>query len=153
MKSVMIIEDEFIVAEDLKAAVELAGYSVFGIAHNYAKAIEMLKHNRPDLALVDITLDQDRSGILLGLLFNGPLKVPYAYVTAHADPGTLRRAEVTFPKAYIMKPFKREQIARVLHQLDGRVVAAEQAKPEQAPVKKEKKSLPGVLRGVIASFL
>jgi DNA-binding LytR/AlgR family response regulator len=108
--SILIVEDEFIIAEDIRAAILSHGYTCFGIAHSYPHALDLLKKNKPDFALVDITLDGDQYGLLLGKIFSEDLNIPYIYVTSHADTGTLEKVKLTGPSGYLLKPFRRESI-------------------------------------------
>jgi response regulator of citrate/malate metabolism len=112
--SVLIVEDEFIIAEDLRHTLIHCGYEIFGIAYSYEQAITLLQKGRPDIVLLDITLDHEQSGLLLGKMLSHTLRIPYVYVTAHGDPGTMKDAEHTLPSGYLMKPFRREAIGNMI---------------------------------------
>jgi two-component system, LytTR family, response regulator LytT len=108
--SVLIIEDEFIIAEDIKEALLTSGYKVFGTALTYEDALDLLKKGKPDFALVDITLQNDQSGLELGRILCEDLQIPYIYVTSHSDISTLEKVKLTNPSGYLLKPFRRESI-------------------------------------------
>jgi DNA-binding LytR/AlgR family response regulator len=108
--SILIVEDEFVIAEDLRAALLASGYKVFGIARTYEQALEILKKGTPDFALVDITLNTDQTGLELGRMLYEDLNIPYIYVTSHSDISTLEKVKLTYPSGYLLKPFKRESI-------------------------------------------
>lgn len=108
--SVLIVEDEFIIVEDIRAALLANGYKVFGVAYSVVQVMELLKKGRPDFALVDITLGNEQHGLEIGRLFHEDLKIPYVYVTSHSDAGTLEKVKLTNPTGYLLKPFKREAI-------------------------------------------
>jgi len=108
--SVIIIEDEFIIAEDIKAALFSHGYNLFGIARSYPQAMELLKKGKPDLALVDITLNGEQSGLELGKMFSYDLNIPYIYVTSHSDISTMEKVKLTNPTGFLLKPFKRTAV-------------------------------------------
>jgi two-component system response regulator LytT len=108
--SILIVEDEFIIAEDISRALLANGYEVFDIADSYEQAIEMLLKGRPDFALLDITLDGEQLGLKLGKLLNEQYNIPYIYVTSHSDMATIEKVKVTNPSGYLLKPFNRESI-------------------------------------------
>jgi response regulator of citrate/malate metabolism len=117
--SVLIIEDEFITAEDIRAALVIKQHTIFGIARSFEQAIQLLQKGKPDVALVDITLGKRQSGLLLGKLLSEELQIPYFYITAHSDISTLRKVKLTNPNGFIVKPFKRESIYALLQQLSS----------------------------------
>jgi len=112
--SVLIVEDEFIIAEDIQRTLLFCGYKVFGVAYSYEQALDLLKQGKPDIVLLDITLDHQRSGLVLGKMLSSELQIPYVYVTSHADAGTLKDARYTHPSGYLVKPFRREAIVNMI---------------------------------------
>jgi DNA-binding LytR/AlgR family response regulator len=108
--NVLIVEDEFIIAEDIRVALMANGYRVSGIARNFDQALEQLRRTRPDFALIDITLNTDQSGIELGRMLSEDLKIPYIYVSSHSDAATLEKVKLTQPSGYLLKPFQREAV-------------------------------------------
>lgn len=112
--SVLIVEDEFIIAEDMRRTLLHCGYKVFGVAYSYDQAISLLANGRPDMVLLDITLDNVQSGLVLGKMLSHELQIPYVYVTSHADPGTMKEARYTRPSGYLVKPFRREAIVNMI---------------------------------------
>jgi DNA-binding LytR/AlgR family response regulator len=108
---ILIVEDEAIIAAELKQIVLKLGYDVIGVAHRYTDTIRLLQSQAPDLVLLDIGLDYcENDGIDLGAYINNTLKIPFIYLTANADEATVRRAKLTNPAAYILKPFNNEAI-------------------------------------------
>jgi DNA-binding LytR/AlgR family response regulator len=108
--SVLIVEDEFIIAEDISSALISNGYRIFGIADTYAQALELLKKGRPDFALLDITLEGEQWGLKLGKMLSEDLNVPFIYVTSHSDIATIEKVKITNPSGFLLKPFNRESI-------------------------------------------
>jgi two-component system response regulator LytT len=108
--SVLIVEDEFIIAEDISSALISNGYRIFGIADSYPQAIDLLKKGRPDFALLDITLEGEQWGLKLGKMLSEDLQIPYIYVTSHSDIATIEKVKVTAPSGYLLKPFNRDSI-------------------------------------------
>lgn len=113
--NILIVEDESLIAEELKRMVQRLGYTVVAIANRYDEALELLKKHVPDLVLLDIGLDySDKDGIDLAHYINETLKIPFVYITANADNATVNRAKTTFPNAYILKPFNQAAIFSTL---------------------------------------
>lgn len=107
---ILIVEDNRIVAEDIKFSLEELGYQVCGIATSGEKALEFVKDTIPDLAIMDIRLGKGMNGIETATLFNRIYSIPVIYLTAHADEETLERAKLTEPFGYLVKPFEVEEL-------------------------------------------
>ncbi|MCG6167733.1 response regulator [Leptospira sp. FAT2] len=102
---ILIVEDERIVARDIQEFLQKIGYSSIGVATNGEKALQMARMIKPDLVLIDIVLGTGFiDGVETVVKLKEVLDVPVIYVTAHSDEGTLRRARVTEPFGYILKP-------------------------------------------------
>ncbi|OPX74133.1 MAG: two-component response regulator [Methanoregulaceae archaeon PtaU1.Bin059] len=112
MKStrILVVEDEQIVAEDLKMTLESLGYRVAGIASSGEKAIELAGTEKPDLILMDIMLAGKMDGITAASEIRGSHDIPIIYVTAYADSNLLERAKMTAPYGYIVKPFNEREV-------------------------------------------
>ncbi len=104
------VEDEQIVAEDLKMTLEGLGYIVAGIASSGEKAIELAGTEKPDLILMDIMLAGKMDGITAASEIRGSHDIPVIYVTAYADSRLLDRAKLTEPYGYIVKPFNEREV-------------------------------------------
>ncbi len=107
---VLIVEDEFIIAESLKDIVEDLGYEVVGMAIRAEEAIELLEAEQPDLAILDITLKGEKDGIWLAEQIKANHKIPYIFLSSHGDQSTVQRAVKTKPYGYLMKPFQKADI-------------------------------------------
>ena len=103
--SILIVEDEGLVAKDLAARLMQTGYNIAGIADNYNDAIDLFKIELPDLVLLDITLKGKKTGIDIATEINNILPTPFIFVSAHTDADTLGKAKNTFPASYMVKPF------------------------------------------------
>jgi len=109
--SVMVVEDELIVAENLRVVLSGMGYRVTGTAGDSAEAIELAGQSRPDLILMDIVLEgSEFDGIETARKIAGFHEVPIVFVTAYADDGTLERVKGIAPFAYILKPFNEREL-------------------------------------------
>jgi PAS domain S-box-containing protein len=109
-KQILIVEDEQIVADDIKTIVRKLGYAVSATALSGKKAISKVKKKRPDLALIDIVLKGDMDGVDLARVLRSRFNIPFIYLTAHGDDKTLERAKITEPFGYILKPFEERNL-------------------------------------------
>ena len=103
--SILIVEDERIVATDIRQRLTSVGYTVVGIASTGDEAIEMTERTSPELVLMDITLKGEMDGVQAAATILSQRDIPILYLTAHADSGTLERVKSTGPFGYILKPF------------------------------------------------
>jgi len=107
---ILVVEDEQIVAEDLKMTLEEMEYQVVGIANSGEKAVELTNTENPDLILMDIMLAGDMDGISAASEIRATHDIPVIYVTAFADSTLLERAKPTEPYGYIVKPFNEREV-------------------------------------------
>jgi CheY-like chemotaxis protein len=107
---ILIVEDEGIVVLHIKKTLERLGYVVAGIAASGADAIAKTTTLKPDLVLIDIVLKGSGDGIDAAEEIRTITNVPLIYLTAHADESTLKRAKVTEPFGYIVKPFRERDL-------------------------------------------
>jgi len=104
--SVLVVEDESIVAKDIQNSLKKLGYSVPSVENSGEDAIDAAGQHRPDLILMDIMLKGDISGIEAAEQIKNRYQIPVIFLTAYADESTLSKAKVTEPYGYIIKPFK-----------------------------------------------
>jgi PAS domain S-box-containing protein len=107
---ILIVEDELIVAIDLRNRVERLGYSVVGMASTGEDAVATALGTQPDLVLMDITLRGEIDGVEAADQIRRMCEVPVVYVTAHSDEQTLKRARITQPYGYLLKPFGEREL-------------------------------------------
>lgn len=103
--SILIIEDEGVVAHDIARRLKKLGYDVADIKHDSEDAINYLSIHTPDLILCDINIDGPKDGIDVAEFVFHHRKTPLIFVTALSDRSTLDRAKKTLPYGYIVKPF------------------------------------------------
>ncbi|MGE3190993.1 MAG: response regulator [Vicinamibacterales bacterium] len=108
--SVLIVDDEIIIARDLEARLRGMGYAVAGLAATGRDAIRLARARRPDLVLMDIVLKGEIDGIEAASQIRQASRVPVIYLTAYTDPKTLDRAKRTEPYGYIVKPFSEREL-------------------------------------------
>ena len=109
-KGILIVEDENIVALDMRMRLESLGYSVIGVVDNGNSALDFVSHVAPDLVLMDIKLKGGTDGIETARLVREHIEVPVIFVTAFTDEGTLERAKLASPYGYIVKPFHEREL-------------------------------------------
>ncbi len=108
--NVLIIEDELIIAEDIKEMLHTLGYNVTGIACDIAETNELMKEKLPDIILMDIRLRHGDDGIELAKSIRRSYKLPIVFITSHTDKATLEKAKEVQPDGYIVKPLEKEDI-------------------------------------------
>ncbi len=106
LESVMIVEDEGIVALELEECLRGLRYDVIPPVATAAEALAAARDTRPDLVLMDIRLKGDMDGIEAGRQIMTTYGIPVVYVTAHSDDTTVRRARETAPFGYVLKPWE-----------------------------------------------
>lgn len=107
---ILIVEDEQIIALNMRESLESLGYRVSAIASSASKAIEKATTLRPNLVLMDICLKGAMDGIEAAEYIWTTLQIPVIYVTGHSDPNTLNRATATAPFGYILKPIREKEL-------------------------------------------
>ncbi|TDO24304.1 sigma 54-interacting response regulator [Pedobacter duraquae] len=112
-EKILIVEDEFIVANDLRIMLEKSGYKVCGIAPSVPKALELIKTKAPNWILLDIFLQGDKTGIdLAGQLTE--MDIPFIYISANTNQGILEAAKATLPYGFLVKPFREKDLMVML---------------------------------------
>ena len=93
--NILVVEDESIVRKDIERSLIKLGYQVVAQADNGEKAIELARSTKPDIALMDIQIKGDMTGIETAEIIKGELDIPVIYLTAFADDTTLSKAKLT----------------------------------------------------------
>ncbi|MGV3636524.1 MAG: LytR/AlgR family response regulator transcription factor [Flavobacteriales bacterium] len=102
---ILIVEDEPLIAEDLRAHVEELGYEVCAVCDNALEAMGEVAARRPDLLLLDINLGDGADGVQLAEKVKAKHATPFIFVTSHSDKATLERVKPLQPAGFIIKPF------------------------------------------------
>jgi AmiR/NasT family two-component response regulator len=129
--SILVVEDELILAKDLQRTLIDFGYDAFAIASSAEAAERRADERRPDLVMMDIRIKGPHDGIETANILKKKFSTAIIYLTAHADPAMIDRAKETEPHGYLIKPASAVElrttveIALYTHQL-------EQARAEKA---------------------
>src|SRR5215218_8341541 len=108
-KKVLIVEDQFVEANDLQLMLHKAGYNVCGIARSVDIAEEMIKKEAPALVLLDIFLKGKRTGIDLAKHLKEQ-NIAFIYLSANSNEDVLSQAKKTEPHGFIVKPFREKDL-------------------------------------------
>lgn len=107
---IIIIEDEAIIAAEIKSTLTLLGYEVVGHAGNGDRAMDLFASTAADLIILDINIRGTLTGIDLAHLIRDKYHVPFVFLTSYSDRLTLDRAKASMPYGYIVKPFSEDDL-------------------------------------------
>jgi len=152
-EKILIVEDQFIEANNLQMILERAGYLVCGIARSVPIALKIMEEQTPDLVLLDIFLQGNLTGIDLARTLKEK-GIAFVYLSANSNKETLEAAKATHPYGFLVKPFREKdvlvmlEIAKYLHRHGIQSVMRQQQ--DKASSKNKNKGLPGdVFHGII----
>ena len=106
---ILIVEDQFIEADNLKGILKGAGYSVLPMAASVQEALSIIERETPDLVLLDIYLDGPKTGIDLAI-FLRQQGLAFIYLSANSDRMVLEQAKATCPYGFLVKPFRTKDV-------------------------------------------
>lgn len=107
---ILVVEDESVIAADIKDCLESLGYAVPAIAISGEAAIATATSIRPDLVLMDIRLKGEMDGVQAAAAIWTRLHIPVVYSTGHSDRSTMARAKETGPFGYVLKPIEEQEL-------------------------------------------
>jgi two-component system cell cycle sensor histidine kinase/response regulator CckA len=125
--SILVVEDEAIVARDIQTTLRDLGYEVLDTAGSCEEAIHRASIRCPDLVLMDIRIQGRRDGIETAEMLRRRFKIPVVFLTAYADDTTIERAKRAQPYGYLVKPIKSNELRSVVevslykHEIDTRL--------------------------------
>jgi DNA-binding NarL/FixJ family response regulator len=108
--TIMVVEDEWIVAKEICRNLKDLGYEVCSTASTGDEAIRKVEEDRPDLILMDIVLKSEMDGIEAAERINSQFDIPVIYLTSHTNQEYIERAKQTKPFAYLVKPFSQKEL-------------------------------------------
>jgi len=106
----VVVEDEVIIARDIQHTLKRLGYEVLALSTTGEDALKRVAETQPDVVLMDIRLSGEMDGVATAEIIRTRDKLPVVYLTAHSDEATLRRAQVTEPYGYVLKPFEEREL-------------------------------------------
>jgi len=110
MARILIVEDEPVIAFDLKMSLVNLEHQVCGIAYFGEDAIKMSEEQNPDLVLMDIKLSEEMDGIEAAEKIQNDFNIPVIFVTAYADKDTIERVKKVNPYGYFLKPYDDKEL-------------------------------------------
>lgn len=129
---IMIVEDDRLVAEDIKQSLTDFGYRMVGLFAAGEEALEKVDLLKPDLILMDVVLPGEMNGIETAACIRANHNIPLIYLTSYSDETTLGRAKAAEPFGYIVKPFTERDLKRNIemalyrHRIEQKLHANEQ---------------------------
>jgi transcriptional regulator with GAF, ATPase, and Fis domain len=108
-KKILIVEDEFVVANDLRLILQKSGYEVCGIADSFNEAVTIIEEHNPGLVLLDIYLKGNRTGIDLAKLLSEK-NIAFVYLSANSNQKIMESAKATQPYGFLVKPFREKDV-------------------------------------------
>ena len=130
LPTLLIVEDEFLIANDLRRILEKGGYQVIGMAGSVPEAKAILSERTPTVVLLDIFLNGDQTGIDLANWLS-ERSIPFVFLSANLTDGVLERAKVTQPFGFLNKPFREKDVLTTLEIARYRHAHSEEAKLRQ----------------------
>lgn len=153
--SVLIVEDEPMIALETEETLLDLGYKVLSITDNGVDAVNIAKSDKPDVVLMDIRLKGEMDGIEAAGIIGSGLNIPVIFMTAHSEEEYLEEAKLTFPYGYLVKPVQEKELKVALKMtLYAAKAEQERRKTEQNLKKSEKeyKELVQAANSIIMKF-
>ena len=110
MVQILVVEDESVVAKDIRNRLQKLGYTVSAVVSSGTDALQRMGEMHPDLVLMDIVLKGDIDGIEAAGIIRDRFHTPVVYVTAFADNKIMERAKTTEPYGYLLKPLDNREL-------------------------------------------
>lgn len=116
-KKILLVEDEFIIANFLAEQVQSAGYELAGIADNAIDAIQLFDETNPEVIIMDIRLNGETNGIDLARTLNLKENTNIIFLTSHCDKYTVTEINALGFTKYLFKP---HVLGELIDMIEGR---------------------------------
>jgi len=136
---ILIVEDENLVAQDLRNMLVTLGYDVGAIVPSGERALEMIASSPPHLILMDIAIQGRLDGIETAAEIHRLYRLPIIFITALGDALTLQRAKVTEPFGYLYKPFEQREIHAAIEMALYKHVMETQLRESEASLRRSER--------------
>ena len=113
-RSILIVEDEFLIADHLATMVQDMGLTVCGFADTADDAVAMADRHRPGIILMDVRLKGKKDGIDAALAIHARFPSPIIFVTGSQEPLTVARIKEDNPTAILLKPVSYKQLEKAM---------------------------------------
>jgi AraC-like DNA-binding protein len=114
-KRILVIEDEPFIAVDLQQLLIAEGYDVQINFQDVENAFQIIETWQPHLVLLDIQLNEEKSGIDIGEFLQQKNRIPFIYITSYSDKLTLEKVKNSRPYGFIIKPYKTADIVSTVY--------------------------------------
>lgn len=135
--SVVLIEDEALIARTILLTLDEKGYDVLGTTNNAKDGLAMIKELKPDIALLDIQLKGEETGIWLAEQLQKEYSIPCIFLTSFRDKDTMESAIKTMPYGYLIKPVDEDNLDVAIQIAFERYSQNQSEKGEQEEIEEE----------------
>ena len=104
--NVLIVEDEAVIAADIRSLLRAEGCKIAGVAYTVSRALDLLASAKPNFAILDVYLGPGASGIDIAEIIHDKHKIPFIFLTSFSDEQTLTAAQEHGPYGYLVKPYQ-----------------------------------------------
>jgi formate hydrogenlyase transcriptional activator len=143
---ILIVEDEFLIANELQHLLMQAGYQVLGLAESGAKARALVARAVPDIVLLDIFLKGSETGIELAQWLSQQ-RIPFVFLSANLNESVLEAAKVTEPFGFLNKPFRERDVLAALE-----IARYRHAHSQEARLRQQQQTLIAVNNAIVTIY-
>jgi two-component system, response regulator PdtaR len=107
---ILVVDDEFLIAEGLRAQIEDMGMTVCGTADTSDLAVALAQQYRPSVVLMDMRLRGQKDGVDAALVIHATVGSKVIFITGSREPATIARIQLDHPVAVLYKPISYQQL-------------------------------------------